>query len=84
MRPAPPQKLSPGDAALARVRGKTVLIPLPATDFDPTEVAVPWQIFTAHGIDVVVDGNYVSARWPGDVHRFAGAVLGLLAADARG
>jgi hypothetical protein len=24
-----------------------VLIPLPATDFDPTEAAVPWQILSA-------------------------------------
>jgi protease I len=27
----------------------------------------------------VVDGNYVSARWPGDAHRFADALLGVLA-----
>ena len=26
----------------------------------------------------VVDGNYVSARWPGDSHRFAAAFLGVL------
>lgn len=31
----------------------TVLIPLPATDFDPTEVAVSWQVLTAAGHRVV-------------------------------
>lgn len=36
---------------------------------------------------VVVDGNYVSARWPGDVHRFATVfadLLGKQAANASG
>jgi hypothetical protein len=27
----------------------TVLIPIPDTDFDPTGVAVSWQVLTAHG-----------------------------------
>jgi putative intracellular protease/amidase len=31
----------------------TVLMPLPATDFDPTEVAVSWQVLAAAGHDVV-------------------------------
>jgi putative intracellular protease/amidase len=31
----------------------TVLMPLPAADFDPTEVAVSWQVLTAAGHDVV-------------------------------
>ena len=31
----------------------TVLMPLPACDFDPTEVAVSWQVLTAAGHDVV-------------------------------
>ncbi|HEX4435110.1 MAG TPA: type 1 glutamine amidotransferase domain-containing protein [Acidimicrobiales bacterium] len=31
----------------------TVLMPLPATDFDPTEVAVTWRVLTAAGHDVV-------------------------------
>jgi putative intracellular protease/amidase len=30
-----------------------VLIPIPDTDFDPTEVAVSWQVLTAHGHTVV-------------------------------
>ena len=31
----------------------TVLIPIPDRDFDPTEVAVSWQVLTGHGHDVV-------------------------------
>ena len=31
----------------------TVLIPIPDTDFDPTEVAVSWQVLTTHGHTVV-------------------------------
>ena len=31
----------------------TVLMPLPAADFDPTEVAVSWQVLTSEGHDVV-------------------------------
>ena len=31
----------------------TVLMPLPACDFDPTEVAVTWQVLSAAGHDVV-------------------------------
>jgi putative intracellular protease/amidase len=31
----------------------TVLLPLPALDFDPTEVAVSWSVLTSHGHDVV-------------------------------
>jgi hypothetical protein len=30
----------------------TVLIPIPDTDFDPTEVAVSWQVLTAQGHSV--------------------------------
>jgi protease I len=30
-----------------------VVIPLPSTDFDPTEAAVPWMILNAKNIDVV-------------------------------
>jgi putative intracellular protease/amidase len=33
---------------------------------------------------VVRDGNYVSARWPGDVHRFAREFAGLLTSSAPG
>jgi protease I len=30
-----------------------LLIPVPSYGFDPTEVAIPWKIFTGEGIDVV-------------------------------
>lgn len=30
-----------------------ILVPLPARDFDPTEAAIPWQILTARGHEVV-------------------------------
>lgn len=32
---------------------KTVLIPLPHKDFDPTEVAIPWKILISHQIKIV-------------------------------
>lgn len=32
---------------------KKVLMPLPQTDFDPTESAIPWKILKARGFDVV-------------------------------
>ena len=35
------------------VRMATVLIPVPDIDFDPTEVAVSWQVLTRQGHDVV-------------------------------
>ena len=31
----------------------TVLMPIPSSDFDPTETAVPWKILRAHGHEVV-------------------------------
>lgn len=34
--------------------GKTILMPLPARGFDPTEAAVTWKILTEHGHRVVV------------------------------
>ncbi len=42
----------PGDPALTRVRGKRVLIATAAADFDPTEVAVPWEQLVRHGATV--------------------------------
>ncbi len=32
---------------------RRVLIPLPSTDFDPTEAAAPWRVLSEHGIEVV-------------------------------
>jgi putative intracellular protease/amidase len=33
--------------------GGRILVPLPDQDFDPTEVAVPWQLLSAAGRDVI-------------------------------
>lgn len=44
--------------------GKTVLIPLPSTDFDPTHVVVCWQVLRAAGIAVefaTADGQPATA-----------------------
>jgi len=64
-----------------------LLIPLPNTDFDPTEVAVPWQILRTRGHEIVFatpDGGAASA----DPIMVSGQGLGLLAgmlrADANG
>lgn len=57
---------------------KTVLMPLPSTDFDPTESAVPWSILSAHGHHVIFatpDGKPGQAD-PRMVH---GTGLGMLA-----
>jgi protease I len=32
---------------------KSILIPIPETDFDPTEVSVPWKILTSAGFQVI-------------------------------
>ncbi len=64
-----------------------VLLPIPATGFDPTEVAVPWTILRARGIAVVFatpDGKPGQA----DARMLTGQGLGVLArllkADANG
>ncbi len=39
---------------------KTIIMPLPTRDFDPTEVSIPWKILKDEGFDVVfatVDGK---------------------------
>jgi len=65
----------------------TVLVPIPAADFDPTEAAVPWQVLRARGFAVVFatpDGNPGRA----DARILTGRGLGVLApvlkADAKG
>jgi protease I len=64
-----------------------ILVPLPNTDFDPTEVAVPWKILTARGHALVFatpDGRPARA----DQRMLTGVGLGILApllrADASG
>ena len=65
----------------------TVLVPIPAADFDPTEAAVPWKVLAARGFAVVFatpDGNPGRA----DARILTGRGLGVLApvlkADANG
>ncbi|MCJ0762695.1 type 1 glutamine amidotransferase domain-containing protein [Variovorax terrae] len=65
----------------------TILVPLPASDFDPTEAAVPWQVWRALGHTLVFatpDGRMGAA----DPRMVTGDGLGLLApllrADANG
>lgn len=65
----------------------TVLVPIPAADFDPTEAAVPWKVLRARGFAVVFatpDGNPGRA----DARILTGRGLSVLApalkADANG
>lgn len=65
----------------------TILMPVPATDFDPTETGVPWTILTSQGHEVIVatpDGRVATA----DPVMVTGQGLGLLSpllrADANG
>ena len=64
----------------------TILLPLPATDFDPTEAAIPWQVLTERGHTVqfaTPDGRPAQA----DARMLHGHGLGplapLLVADRR-
>lgn len=58
-----------------------ILIPLPDTDFDTTEVAVPWQLLSAAGHEVVfaTESGAVAAC---DPLLLRGVVFGKLGADA--
>ncbi len=38
---------------LNQVMTKQVLIPVPSTDFDPTEASVPWKILSTAGVNIV-------------------------------
>ena len=65
----------------------SILIPIPRTDFDPTEVAGPWQVLTEAGVAVrfaTLDGTTGAA----DPRMVTGDGLGpfklVLRADARG
>lgn len=77
----------PGDPAVAGVRGKRVLIATAATDFDPTEAAVPWEQLVRHGATVTfATPGGVPGRC--DPRMISGEGLGLFAgalrADAHG
>jgi len=65
----------------------TVLIPLPRTDFDPTEVAVPWRILHAAGHRIIFatpDGGTASADPVMVTGKGLGLLAGMLRADANG
>lgn len=76
-----------GDPALAGVRGKRVLIATSAIDFDPTEVAVPWEQLVRHGA-VVVFATPGGVPGTCDPRMISGEGLGMFAgalkADANG
>lgn len=66
---------------------KKILIPIPATDFDPTECAVPWSVLKQQGFEIqfaTPDGKKATC----DQRMIDGKGLGLLApflvADPRG
>ena len=60
----------------------SILIPLPDHDFDPTECAIPWQVFNSHGWEVTFStehGNVALA----DPNLLRGPILGPLGAGAK-
>lgn len=66
---------------------KKILVPLPATDFDPTEVAVPWKILKAAGHTAVFafpDAKPGRADSRMATGKDLGLLKGLLMADANG
>src|SRR5215470_8669687 len=57
-----------------------VLLPLPATDFDVTEVAVTWRTLTGAGHEVVFAGERADAALAADPLLLTGVVFGQLGA----
>lgn len=66
---------------------KTVLIPLPANDFDPTEAAVPWKVLSDNNTQIVF-ATPLGTKASCDQRMLTGSGLGifapLLQADKRG
>lgn len=58
-----------------------VLIPLPDTDFDTTEVAVPWRLLTEAGHEVVFATEHGGAAPSCDPRLIDGVLFGKLGAD---
>jgi putative intracellular protease/amidase len=58
-----------------------VLIPLPDTDFDTTEVAVPWRLLTEAGHDVVFATEAGGQAPHCDPRLLTGVIFGQLGAD---
>jgi len=58
-----------------------VLVPLPDRDFDVTEVAVPWQVLTSAGHEVVFAAEQAGASLAADPRLLTGVVFGQLGAE---
>ncbi len=58
-----------------------VLLPLPDTDFDITEVAVPWRLLVEAGHEVVFATEQAGTRACGDPLLLAGVLFGQLGAE---
>src|SRR3954466_8273846 len=58
-----------------------VLIPLPDTDFDTTEVAVPWRLVTEAGHDVVFATERAGTAPACDQKLLDGVIFGKLGAE---
>jgi putative intracellular protease/amidase len=56
-------------------------MPLPDRDFDVTEVAVPWQVLTAAGHEVVFAGERAGASPAADPRLLTGVMFGRLGAE---
>jgi protease I len=72
----------PGAPGLRGAAGKTVVMPLPAEGFDPTESAIPWKVLTTQGVHVMFaspDGKIPSA----DPRMLTGEGLGTYAEQLR-
>jgi putative intracellular protease/amidase len=61
--------------------GRRILLPLPDTDFDVTEVAVPWKLFTRAGHEVVFATEKGGAAPACDPLLITGVVFGKLGAE---
>src|SRR5688572_26370527 len=59
---------------------RTVWIPLPDCDFDPTEVAIPWWVLTRTGHRVVFATERGGSPPQGDHLMLTGILMGLLGA----
>ena len=59
-----------------------ILIPLPDTDFDTTEVAVPWRLLAAAGHELVFATEFGSVP-ACDPRLLTGVIFGQLGADGR-
>jgi putative intracellular protease/amidase len=58
-----------------------VLMPVPDSDFDVTEVAVPWHVLTVAGHEVVFASERAGASLTGDPKLLTGVIFGQLGAE---